>query len=89
MRKSTYHIEVTDTFAGEANYSWKRQWLVKATSARGAITKLAKREGGGFRKSWGNDSETTRYNLAGAHICAFVTYLDDSALSSFNGVAYL
>ena len=85
MSKSTFHIEITDTFGGEANYSWRKQWLVKATTARGAIYKLAKLEGGGWRKQW-DTGDTVRYALGGACICAFVMYLDDSALSSFNGV---
>lgn len=79
-----YHIEITDTFGGEANYCWKKEYLVKANTVRGAITKLAKSQGGGWRKDWG-DSDTTRYNLKGACVCAFVMYLPESAVSSFNG----
>ena len=83
--KSTYHIEVTDKFGGEANYSWRKQWLVKATTARGAMSKLAKLEGGGWRKQW-DTGDTARYDLRGACICAFVMCLEDSQLSSFNVV---
>ena len=81
---NTFLIEITDTYGGEANYSWVKRWLVKANTERGAISKLARREGGGFRLDW-NSGDTARYNLKGACVCAFVSYLDDSAISSFNG----
>ena len=83
-----YHIEVTDTFGGEANYCWRKQWLVTANSARGAITKLAKSYGSGWRMAW-DSGDTVRYDLQGACICAFVMWLDDSMISSFNGVPTL
>ena len=85
---NTYHIEITDTFGGDANYSWKKDYLVKAASFRGAVAKLARSHGGGWRKDW-NTGDTARYNLSGACICAFISYLDDSAVSSFNGVAII
>lgn len=81
----TYHIEVTDTYCGEANYCWKRDYIVSAKSALGAIQKLAKNHGAGWRKAW-DSGDTVRYNMAGACICAFVSYLPDSAVSSYNGV---
>jgi hypothetical protein len=83
-----YHIEVTDTFGGEANYCWRKQWLVTASSARGAITKLAKAEGSGWRMAW-DCGDTVRYDLKGSCICAFVMWIDDSMVSSFNGVSTL
>ena len=82
--KNNYLIEITDTYGGEANYSWVKSWIVRASSEQGAISKLARIEGGGFRKDW-DSGDTARYNLRGACICAFVSYLDDTALSSFNG----
>jgi len=81
----TYHIEITDTFGGEANYSWKKDFLVKANTARGAITKLAKSEGGGWRADW-DSGDTVRYNLGGCCVCAFVSYIPESAVSSYNGI---
>lgn len=67
-----FKIEITDTFNGEANYSWVRRYKYKAKNERGAIQKLAREYGAGWRKDW-SDSETTRYNLQGACICAFIT----------------
>lgn len=75
MKLSTYHIEITDTFGGEANYCWKREYLVKASSARGAIGILARKDGAGWRKAW-DDGMTARYDLQGACVCAFVTFAE-------------
>lgn len=87
MKLSTYHIEITDTFGGEANYTWKREYLVKASSARGAIGILSRKDGAGWRKEWGG-GDTMRYNLKGACVCCFVSYVDPGE-SIFNGVKYL
>lgn len=43
--KSTFFIEMTDTYGGEANYSWVNRFLVTASSFRGAITKVTKETG--------------------------------------------
>jgi hypothetical protein len=32
-----YHIEVTDTFGGEANYCWVRRSTTNATTRRGIV----------------------------------------------------
>lgn len=85
---TTFHIEITDTFGGEANYCWKKNYLVKATSPRGAIASLARHEGAGWRMAW-DSGDTVRYDLRGAAVCAFVMYLDDSAAASFNGAKRL
>jgi hypothetical protein len=69
----TYNIEITDTYAGEANYSWVDRITVQAKSMRGAITQASKKLGyHGFRlDAWcGNYAS---YKLQGACIIAFVT----------------
>lgn len=66
-----YLIEVTDTFAGDANYSWVRRYAVRAESVLGALQKLSKHEGYRFRSSGGS-----RYDARGACICAFVKRVD-------------
>lgn len=67
-----YNIEITDTYGGEANYSWVKRYAIEANSERGAVQKLARQHGGGWRKEW-FDGETSRYNMRGAAICMFVT----------------
>lgn len=39
----TYQVEHTDTFGGEANYSWVKRFEVKASSMLGAV-RMAKKE---------------------------------------------
>ena len=75
--KNQYVIEITDTFGGEANYSWVKRFKVKASSIRGAMTKLAKYQGDkGWRFYYG-DNMFSRYNLSGACVCAFVEFYDE------------
>ncbi len=70
---NTYDIEVTDTFGGEANYSWVRRYTYTAKSFLGAIQKLAREHGGGWSKDY-DTGDMARYNLSGSAVCAFVTY---------------
>jgi len=65
-----YKIEITDTFGGEANYSWVRRYLVKAKSELGAVNVIAKNHGAGWRKDYPG-----RYNLKGAAVCMFVDWI--------------
>ena len=74
---SKYLIEVTDTFGGDANYSWVRRYVTEARTIRGAITKLAKSQGAGWKVGY-SDGQSARYNLRGACVCAFVEWIDDS-----------
>lgn len=72
----TYNIEITDTFGGDANYSWVKRYTFKAKSIRGAMQKLALSDGGGWRKDW-DTGDCARYNLKNACVCAFVTYSEE------------
>lgn len=51
---NTYDIEVTDTFGGEANYCWVDRYTIEANSIRGAVNKLARIRGGGWRFDHGD-----------------------------------
>jgi hypothetical protein len=68
-----FKIEVTDTYGGEANYSWVRRYEYEAKSFRGAIQKLAREHGAGWSIDY-TTGDMARYNLKGACICAFVMY---------------
>ena len=74
--QETFNIEVTDTFGGEANYSWVRRYTVKAKSMRGAAIYLGRLEGGKWRKDM-DCGDMRRYKMIGACICAFITYSED------------
>ena len=71
-----YEIEITDTFGGEANYSWVKRYHYQAKSTLGAIQKLAREHGGGWRKEWGA-GDSARYNLRGCCVGCFVTYVEE------------
>ena len=67
-----YFIEITDTFAGEANYSWVTRHKVRASSERGALIRINRASGLRFR-SVGCD----RYDSRSGATCAFITLWDD------------
>ena len=60
--RNFYFVEVTDTFAGEANYSWVTRLKVKAKTMRGAINKVAKHTGLQWRKE-GDYCDMMRYDI--------------------------
>ena len=68
----TFEIEVTDTYGGEANYSWVKRYTYKASSFLGAIQQMAREHGGGWRKSY-DAGDFARYNLHGACVAAFIS----------------
>ena len=74
-----YIIEVTDTYAGDANYSWVKRFKVKARSQRGAMIKFNRQEGftRSLRKSF-DTGEISRYDVQSACICVFVWHCTES-----------
>lgn len=70
-----FYIEVTDTYGGEANYSWVKRYSYEARSMLGAIQKLAREHGSGWTIDY-TTGDMARYNLSRACVCAFVTYGD-------------
>jgi hypothetical protein len=76
--QSIFFIEVTDTYGGEANYSWVKRYKVHASSLLGAIRKISKESGLSFKNDY-NLGDEARYNAKGASICAFVSGYDDQA----------
>ena len=78
----TFFIEITDTFGGEANYSWVTRHKVKASTVRGAICKLARASGLSWRKVSGY-GDSVRYDSASGATCAFVSDWSDERHSQF------
>ena len=70
-----FNIEITDTFGGEANYCWVERFTVDASSILGAVQKIAREHGAGWRKEY-DTGDMARYNLQGACICMFVEYAE-------------
>lgn len=74
---NTYYVELTDTYGGEANYSWVKRFLVKAETMRGAMRKVSRETGYAARKDFGNDT-TARFNVPGACLCYFAEWADST-----------
>ncbi len=64
--KNFYYVEITDTYGGEANYSWVTRHVIRAKSERGAICALTRRSG----IHWRNDGH--RYLSKSGATCAFI-----------------
>lgn len=54
MRKelNKFYFELTDTFGGEANYSWVHRFKVVSPTLRGALNKLSRHTGYHFQAQW-------------------------------------
>jgi hypothetical protein len=76
--KSIYYVEVTDTYGGEANYSWVKRFKVHASSIQGAIRKVSTTLGMYSRKAY-DTGDMIRYDFKGVAICAFVSGYEDQA----------
>lgn len=87
MKKSysnhIFYAELTDTFAGEANYSWVNRFKVHANSSLGAIQKLSRVTGLKFRKTE-NYGEMMRYDSKSGATCLFLSGYEDQAEHLFN-----
>jgi len=73
-----FFIEITDTYGGEANYSWVHRYKIKAATIRGAIIKFSKYKGyQGRLKKVMDYGDLTRHDIKGAAICIFTQYFDE------------
>lgn len=72
--KNLYFVEITDTFGGEANYSWVTRHKVRASSERGALIRVNRDSGLGFRSAG-----CGRYDSRTGVTCAFIEPWDDEA----------
>lgn len=77
-----FFIEITDTFGGEANYSFVTRHKVKASTPRGAIVRINRDSGLGFRKV-GDFGSVSRYDSHSGETCAFIEAWDDEAHAVF------
>ncbi len=77
-----YFVEITDTFGGEANYSWVTRHKVKASSVRGALIRINRDSGLGFH-SVGCD----RFDSRSGATCAFINEWDDREHGDYSRVS--
>lgn len=69
--KTLFFIEITDTFGGDANYSWVTRHIIRAKSQRGAVNALSRRSG----IAW-HAVDMERYDSKSGATCAFVSAYD-------------
>ena len=72
MSTRYYFAEITDTFGGEANYGWVTRHKVRASSERGALIRVNRDCGLGFRSAGNN-----RYDSRSGATCCFIVPWDD------------
>lgn len=78
--KEKYSFEFTDTFGGEANYTWVRRGTVKALSMAGAV-RMAKRELGlnGHRCRKSDFGDEAAFYPQGTCTVLFIRWEDQTA----------
>lgn len=73
-----FFIEVTDTFGGEANYSWVTRHVIKGKSMLGAVHRFSKLSGLQWRKVC-DHGDQKRYDSESGATCYFIEQLSDDA----------
>jgi len=66
-----YEVEMTDTFGGDANYSWVKREVIEADSHKQAITKFKRLHSVDVRHKIVCDGELRRVDLANCCVCIF------------------
>lgn len=77
MKHSFFYVELTDTFAGEANFSWVRRFKVRAQTMRGAVWKMSRETGCAWRAAW-YSGDLMRYDSKSSAMCLFIEHYDDA-----------
>ena len=76
-----FETEYTDTFAGEANYSWckRSRFIAPATVAEGKLKRMAKASAGltGTPGKWEALGETLAFRPRGSCTVLFVSHLNN------------
>jgi hypothetical protein len=74
-----WDIEITDTFGGEANYSWVWRGEVQASTVRGALRVWNKENlSQGCWQLDHNFEDGARYNYKHGARCMFITWSPDN-----------
>lgn len=79
---ATFDVEVTDTFAGEANYSWVRRASFQAPrdASDTTLVRMGKKALGmtGQRCDRSTYGDTIQLDVVGACIRAFISFRDEA-----------
>lgn len=77
-----FFVEITDTFGGEANYSWVTRHKVKASTIRGALIRINRDSGLGF-----HSVGCGRFDSRSGATCAFIEEWDNEHHSQMSQVS--
>lgn len=72
-----FYIEVTDTFGGDANYSWVARHVIRAKTLKGAVQRFSRLSG----MSWhcvDDYFDSKRYDSASGATCYFIEEYDET-----------
>ena len=75
--RNVYFVEITDTFGGEANYSWVTRHKIHANTMRGAVNKLSKDSGMTWRIN-SNYCDMMRYDSKSGATCFFISEYNEA-----------
>ena len=73
--QNLYFIEVTDTFGGEANYSWVTRHVIRANNTRGAVQRFSRMSGMNWHCE-ANYGDCARYDSESGATCYFISDYD-------------
>jgi len=74
LRSVLFFVEMTDTFSGEANYSWVTRFKIQAISPRGVVKILSQKTGLNWRQVWNSGDDLIRYDSLSGLTCVFVDF---------------
>ena len=74
--KTLFFIEVTDTYGGDANYSWLTRHVIKAKNARGAVQKFSRLSGMNWRLDYDCGNCEAKYLSKSGATCYFIQPYD-------------
>jgi len=78
-----YYVEMTDTFAGELNYSWVKRFVVKAETLKSCMRKISMETGYNARMQWRIGDEDAMYKVTGACIGYSVEWLNEDDIAEY------
>lgn len=88
-----WFVELTDTFGGEANYSWVTRVKVQAKTLKHAVRRFSREAGFTGRVVFDyaipDELGTVRYLVRGAALCFFVCAWDDETHSNYLSIQEL
>ena len=80
--KNVYFAEITDTFGGDANYSWVTRHKIHANTIRGAVNKLSKDSGMAWRIN-SDFGDMMRYDSKSGATCFFISLFDEDKHNNY------